>query len=267
MIRLEGIYKDYWQGKNEVKVLKGIDLHVAEGEYVAVMGPSGSGKSTLMNIIGALDRPSRGSYFLDGEDVSRLSDDALADIRNRKIGFVFQTFNLLPRMTALRNVELPLVYAGVKPAERRRLALESLERVGLADRALHRPNEMSGGQRQRVAIARALVVKPRILFADEPTGNLDTRTGEDILALFGALNRAGATVVMVTHESDVAYHAQRIVHIRDGVIGSDELVSHLAVGPSVGDGAVAATSGGSAEVMADANHETAEAIGPLGTEA
>jgi putative ABC transport system ATP-binding protein len=232
MIRLEGIYKDYRQSKNEVKVLKGIDLFVAEGEYVAVMGPSGSGKSTLMNIIGALDRPTSGSYYLDGEDVSRLSDDALADIRNRKIGFVFQTFNLLPRMTALRNVELPLTYAGVKPALRRKLALESLERVGLADRALHRPNEMSGGQRQRVAIARALVVKPRILFADEPTGNLDTRTGEDILALFGELNASGATVVMVTHENDVALHAHRVVHIRDGIIGSDVRVTQ---GMSSGD--------------------------------
>ncbi len=224
MIRLEGIYKNYQQGKNEVKVLKGIDLSVGEGEYVAIMGPSGSGKSTLMNIIGVLDRPTEGSYFLDGEDVSTLGDDECADIRNRKIGFIFQTFNLLPRMNALRNVELPLIYAGVKPRARRELALEALERVGLTDRAHHRPNELSGGQRQRVAIARALVVKPRILFADEPTGNLDSKTGEDILELFRSLNESGATVVMVTHESDVAMRAKRIVHIRDGLIWSDERV-------------------------------------------
>lgn len=224
MIRLEGIYKNYQQGKNEVRVLKGIDLRVREGEYVAIMGPSGSGKSTLMNIIGALDRPSSGRYFLDGEDVSTLEDDELAEIRNRKIGFVFQTFNLLPRMSALRNVELPLIYAGVKASLRKKIAMESLERVGLTDRSHHRPNEMSGGQRQRVAIARALVVNPKILFADEPTGNLDTQTGEDILALFQALNSGGSTVVMVTHEHDVAFHANRIVHIRDGLIGSDEPV-------------------------------------------
>ncbi|TAH55546.1 MAG: ABC transporter ATP-binding protein [Treponema sp.] len=224
MICLQDIYKDYRQGKNEVKVLKGISLNVREGEYVAIMGPSGSGKSTLMNIIGALDRPTAGSYFLDGEDVSALDDDALAAVRNRKIGFVFQTFNLLPRMTAQRNVELPLVYAGLSGKARRELALQALDRVGLTDRAHHRPNEMSGGQRQRVAIARALVVNPRILFADEPTGNLDSKTGDDILALFQELHASGSTVVMVTHEQDVSRHAERIVHIRDGLIWSDEKV-------------------------------------------
>ncbi len=225
MIQLDKIVKKYLQGKTEVEALRGIDLTITEGEFIAIMGPSGSGKSTLMNIIGALDRPTAGSYFLDNEDVATLSDDNLADIRNRKIGFVFQTFNLLPRMSALRNVELPLIYAGIKPAVRKKMALEALDRVSLTDRAHHRPNEMSGGQRQRVAIARALVINPRILFADEPTGNLDSKTGEDIMALFQRLNNDGATVVMVTHEYDVALHACRIVHIRDGLINSDEKVT------------------------------------------
>lgn len=225
MIQLQNICKKYLQGKTEVEALRGIDLTITEGEFIAIMGPSGSGKSTLMNIIGALDRPTAGSYFLDNEDVASLSDDNLADIRNRKIGFVFQTFNLLPRMSALRNVELPLIYAGIKPAVRKKMALEALDRVSLTDRAHHRPNEMSGGQRQRVAIARALVINPRILFADEPTGNLDSNTGEDIMALFQSLNTAGSTVVMVTHEYDVALHACRIVHIRDGLINSDEHVT------------------------------------------
>jgi putative ABC transport system ATP-binding protein len=219
-----GIFKDYEQGREPVRVLKGIDLAVAEGEFVAIMGPSGSGKSTLMNIIGALDRPTSGTYALDGEDVSRLGDDALADIRNRKIGFVFQTFNLLPRMTAQRNVELPLVYAGVSRSERRDMAAEALRQVGLADRAGHRPNEMSGGQRQRVAIARALVIKPRILFADEPTGNLDSKTSDEIMRLFRGLNDSGTTVVLVTHEPDIAQYAKRVVHLRDGLIWSDEVI-------------------------------------------
>lgn len=225
MIHLENIHKDYQQGKNIVKALRGIDLDVQEGEFLSIMGPSGSGKSTLMNIIGALDRPSDGRYFLDGEDVSELNDDELAVIRNQKIGFVFQTFNLLPRMSARRNVELPLVYAGIKASLRKKRALDALERVGLSDRADHRPNELSGGQRQRVAIARALVVEPRILFADEPTGNLDSKTGDEILAMFRNLNDTGATVVMVTHEHEVALHARRIVHIRDGLIWSDESVA------------------------------------------
>lgn len=225
MIHLENIHKDYRQGKNIVKALRGIDLDVQEGEFLSIMGPSGSGKSTLMNIIGALDRPSDGRYFLDGEDVSELNDDELAVIRNQKIGFVFQTFNLLPRMSARRNVELPLVYAGIKASLRKKRALDALERVGLSDRADHRPNELSGGQRQRVAIARALVVEPRILFADEPTGNLDSKTGDEILAMFRNLNDTGATVVMVTHEHEVALHARRIVHIRDGLIWSDESVA------------------------------------------
>ncbi len=225
MIQLDKIVKKYLQGKTEVEALRGIDLTITEGEFIAIMGPSGSGKSTLMNIIGALDRPTAGSYFLDNEDVATLSDDNLADIRNRKIGFVFQTFNLLPRMSALRNVELPLIYAGIKPAVRKKMALEALDRVSLTDRAHHRPNEMSGVQRQLVAIARALVINPRILFADEPTGNLDSKTGEDIMALFQRLNNDGATVVMVTHEYDVALHACRIVHIRDGLINSDEKVT------------------------------------------
>lgn len=225
MIQLQGISKKYLQGKTEVEALRGIDLTITEGEFIAIMGPSGSGKSTLMNIIGALDRPTAGSYFLDNEDVATLSDDNLADIRNRKIGFVFQTFNLLPRMSALRNVELPLIYAGIKPSIRKKMALDALDRVSLTDRAHHRPNEMSGGQRQRVAIARALVISPRILFADEPTGNLDSKTGEDIMALFQRLNNDGSTVVMVTHEYDVALHACRIVHIRDGLINSDEKVT------------------------------------------
>jgi putative ABC transport system ATP-binding protein len=222
MIKLESIYKNYGQGRGEVKVLRGIDLVVAEGEFVAIMGPSGSGKSTLMNIIGALDRSSSGRYYLDGQDVSELDENALADIRNRKIGFVFQTFNLLPRMTAQRNVELPLVYSGVSRAQRRTRAAEALERVGLTDRAEHRPNEMSGGQRQRVAIARALVVKPRILFADEPTGNLDSKTGTEIMGIFRSLNDSGATIVLVTHEPDIALYAKRVVHIRDGLVCSDE---------------------------------------------
>ncbi len=219
MIRLESIHKSYGSGRNEVKVLRGIDLSVSAGEFLAIMGPSGSGKSTLMNIIGALDRSSSGRYFLDGEDVSGLDEDELADIRNRKIGFVFQTFNLLPRMTAQRNVELPLVYSGAGRAERRERAARALERVGLSDRAGHRPNEMSGGQRQRVAIARALVVNPRILFADEPTGNLDSATGTEIVRLLRDLNRHdGLTIIMVTHNLDLVAEGDRLVRLVEGQV-------------------------------------------------
>lgn len=221
MIHLQNIHKVYDMGATQVHALRGVSLTIDPDEFVAVMGPSGSGKSTLMNIIGALDRPTEGQYFLDGVDVSSMTDNQLAEIRNEKIGFVFQTFNLLPRMTALRNVELPLVYAGLGRSERREAAERSLAQVGLADRATHRPNELSGGQRQRVAIARALVTNPAIVFADEPTGNLDTTTGAEIMQIFEDLNSDGVTIILVTHEPEVAAHAHRIVHIRDGLIAED----------------------------------------------
>ncbi|NBC29941.1 MAG: ATP-binding cassette domain-containing protein [Spirochaetes bacterium] len=221
MIKLDDIHKTYFMGTTQVHALRGVNLEIAAQEFVAVMGPSGSGKSTLMNIIGALDRPTEGKYHLEGVDVSEMTDNELAEIRNEKIGFVFQTFNLLPRMTALRNVELPLVYAGASKAERRRRALEALEHVGLEDRSTHRPTELSGGQRQRVAIARALVTEPSILFADEPTGNLDTSTGAEIMEIFEQLNSGGVTIILVTHEAEVADHAKRTVHIRDGLIAED----------------------------------------------
>ena len=225
IIELSGITKTYLMGENEVNALRGVDLTVGEGEFVAIMGPSGSGKSTLMNIIGALDRPTNGTYVLDGTDVSKLSDNELAEIRNRRIGFVFQTFNLLPRMTSLRNVELPLMYSGVGKAERRRRAVRAMEMVGLGDRIEHKPNELSGGQRQRVAIARALVNDPSILFADEPTGNLDTKTGDEIMSIFQDLNDRGVTILLVTHEQDIARHAKRVVTIRDGLITGDEKIT------------------------------------------
>jgi putative ABC transport system ATP-binding protein len=225
VIRLIDIHKDYRMGSNVVKALNGISLNIAAQEFVSIMGPSGSGKSTLMNIIGALDRPTSGSYHLDGEDVSSLTDNELAVIRNRKIGFVFQTFNLLPRKTALQNVELPLIYGGMARKARRQRAKETLEMVGLGDRMNHRPSELSGGQRQRVAIARALVTSPAIVFADEPTGNLDSQTGQEIMDIFTRLNREKkVTVLLVTHEADIASHADRIIHIRDGLIFSDEAV-------------------------------------------
>jgi putative ABC transport system ATP-binding protein len=221
VIRIEGLRKDYVLGVEVVRALRGVDLVIERGEYVAIMGPSGSGKSTLMNLIGCLDTPTEGEYWLNGEAVSQLRDDELAHIRNREIGFVFQTFNLLPRATALHNVELPLVYGGVPAAERRRRAAEMLERVGLGDRMTHRPSELSGGQRQRVAIARALVNRPAILLADEPTGNLDSSTSTGIMAVFEQLQASGQTIILVTHEPDIANHAHRMVLLRDGVIETD----------------------------------------------
>jgi len=213
--------RDYDMGGEVVHALSGVDLVIRKNEFVAIMGPSGSGKSTLMNMIGCLDSPSGGEYWLNGHRVSELGDDELARIRNREIGFVFQTFNLLPRASALHNVELPLVYAGLGGRERRELAADALTRVGLGDRMQHRPNELSGGQRQRVAIARALVNRPSILLADEPTGNLDSATGEEIMGLFDGLHRGGQTILLVTHESDIAAHARRQVHLKDGRVERD----------------------------------------------
>ena len=222
VIVTRGIKREYDMGGEIVRALRGIDVAIGRNEYVAIMGPSGSGKSTLMNIIGCLDTPNGGEYWLNGQLVSKMSDDALARVRNKEIGFVFQTFNLLPRATALHNVELPLVYAGVGSEERRRRAIEALEKVQLKDRMDHRPNELSGGQRQRVAIARALVNSPSILLADEPTGNLDSQTSEEIMRVFENLASTGQTVVMVTHEPDIAAHARRVVVLRDGLISTDE---------------------------------------------
>ena len=222
VIVTRGIKRDYDMGGEVVRALRGIDLAIPRSEYVAIMGPSGSGKSTLMNFVGCLDTPSAGEYWLNGQLVSRMSDDELARVRNKEIGFVFQTFNLLPRATALHNVELPLVYAGIGSDERKRRAKEALAKVQLEDRMDHRPNELSGGQRQRVAIARALVNDPSMLLADEPTGNLDSQTSEEIMRVFESLASAGQTVVMVTHEPDIAAHARRVVVLRDGLISTDE---------------------------------------------
>ncbi|HYM19710.1 MAG TPA: ABC transporter ATP-binding protein [Candidatus Kapabacteria bacterium] len=222
VIFLEDIYRVYDMGSERVFALRGVTIPVRKNEYLAIMGPSGSGKSTLMNLIGCLDTPTSGNYYFNGANVAGLDDNELAEIRNREIGFVFQTFNLLPRSDALHNVELPLVYAGIKKTERIERAYEALEMVGLGDRVTHKPNEMSGGQRQRVAIARALVTRPSILLADEPTGNLDSKTGEDIMKFFGELHSKGNTIIVVTHEEDIARHANRIVRIRDGKVESDE---------------------------------------------
>lgn len=224
VIQVTDLTKIYQMGNQEVRALDGVNFEVEKNEYIAIMGPSGSGKSTLMNLIGCLDTPTSGTYILNNQDVSELEDAELAEVRNREIGFVFQTFNLLPRTDCLSNVELPLIYSGMKTAERRRRASETLERVGLGDRIDHRPNELSGGQRQRVAIARALVNNPSILLADEPTGNLDTKTGQEIMMLFEELYRAGNTILVVTHEQEIADHARRIIWLRDGQIESDTRV-------------------------------------------
>ena len=222
LISFQQISRRYRMGEETVHALREVSFEIRRGEYVAIMGPSGSGKSTLMNLIGCLDTPTSGVYELNGSRVSEMNDNQFAEIRNREIGFVFQTFNLLARSNALRNVELPLIYAGVPADERRRIALEALAQVGLSDRIHHKPNELSGGQRQRVAVARALVNRPSILLADEPTGNLDSKTGEEIMGLFGQLSRQGNTIILVTHEEDIAKHSHRIVRLRDGLIASDE---------------------------------------------
>lgn len=223
LIKITNIKRDFVLGNEIVYVLKGIDLEIKKGEYVALMGPSGSGKSTLMNLLGCLDTPTSGSYILNGKDVSQMQDDELADIRNKEIGFIFQTFNLLPRTTALDNVALPMIYAGHSKSERTTRATEVLKQVNLADRMDHQPNQLSGGQRQRVAIARALVNKPSIILADEPTGNLDSKTSEEIMALLEEIHKNGNTIIVVTHEEDIAAHAKRIIRMRDGMIESDNL--------------------------------------------
>jgi len=221
MITTQDLWKTYVMGDEEIHALRGLSINIDMGEYVAIMGPSGSGKSTLMNLIGCLDTPTKGSYLLNGKEVASMNDDDLARIRNEEIGFVFQTFNLLPRATALHNVELPLVYAGVSSKDRQQRAMQALEKVELTSRSTHRPNELSGGQRQRVAIARALVNNPSILLADEPTGNLDSKTGEEIMAVFSRLHQGGNTIILVTHEADIAAHAHRVIYVRDGQVEKD----------------------------------------------
>jgi putative ABC transport system ATP-binding protein len=227
IIHLESIVKNYKVGTQIVRALRSVSIDIYKGEYVAIMGASGSGKSTLMNIIGCLDTPTSGTYVLNGKDVSRMTDDSLAEIRNSEIGFVFQVFNLLPRNNALENVMLPLIYSGVKKAQRKVMAEQTLSDVGLSDRMTHRPNELSGGQRQRVAIARALVNKPSLLLADEPTGNLDSKISEEIMRLFADIHQKGNTLVMVTHENDIARHAHRIIHLKDGKLNRMKLIQTL----------------------------------------
>ena len=222
IIHLENIRKSYFMGKQAISVLKGIDLDIMKNEYVALMGPSGSGKSTLMNILGCLDSPTAGTYILNGHDVSKMADDDLATVRNKEIGFVFQQFNLLPRLSALENVALPLVYAGISKKLRNEMAMDVVQKVGLEDRSHHKPNELSGGQCQRVAIARALVNNPSIILADEPTGNLDSKTSVEIMDIFGKIHDGGNTVVLVTHEEDIANYAKRVIRLRDGVIETDK---------------------------------------------
>ena len=233
VIDIENITKDYVMGEEIVRALRGVSLQIRRNEYIAIMGPSGSGKSTLMNMLGCLDTPSSGRYEFNGRNVAEMDDDELAAIRNREIGFVFQTFNLLPRSTSLRNVELPLIYAGIDPETREEQAAQVLIDVGLGDRLNHKPNELSGGQRQRVAIARALVNKPSIILADEPTGNLDSKTGEEIMSLLEQLYHRGNTIILVTHERDIAAHARRTVHLRDGLIESDETKSAPQMEPAL----------------------------------
>jgi putative ABC transport system ATP-binding protein len=223
-IVIRDLVKKYKMGLQEVQALRGISVEVDKNEYLAIMGPSGSGKSTMMNVVGCLDTPSSGTYELEGVDVSRLNDDRLAEIRNQKIGFVFQTFNLLPRADVFHNVELPMIYSGISSSKRKRMAEEAIDRVGLSDRMKHKPSELSGGQRQRVAIARALVNNPSIILADEPTGNLDSATGEEIMEIFDQLNDAGNTIILVTHETDIAAHANRILKLKDGLVESDSLI-------------------------------------------
>ena len=230
LIRLTNIARRYVMGAETIHALRDVSVTIERGEYVAIMGPSGSGKSTLMNLLGCLDTPTEGTYELNGENVSEMDDNQLADIRNREIGFVFQTFNLLPRANALRNVELPLIYAGMRLDERRERARQALDQVGLGDRVTHKPNELSGGQRQRVAVARALVTNPSIILADEPTGNLDSRTGEEIMQLFERLSEGGNTILLVTHEESVAAHARRVVRLLDGRVAADEAMAAGAPG-------------------------------------
>ena len=223
MLEIKKIKKIYQMGKVKVEALRGVSFYIDKGEFVAIMGPSGSGKSTLMHIIGCLDQPTEGSFVIRGKDVSKLNDDRLAEIRNKSIGFVFQQYNLLSRTSILHNVEIPLIYAGLKSKQRRKLAMQALESVGLSDRVKHKPNEISGGEKQRAAIARALINDPLIILADEPTGNLDTKTGEEIMKIFYKLHQQGNTVIIVTHEAEVARHARRIIHLRDGIIEKDEV--------------------------------------------